>query len=104
MILFVIGLLHKLRFIGVGGQFLSLGSQFHSDRRQRVRLDGKISLSVDLVLGALLQGSVLEPLLFYCTIPSSSTWLETICWVMRLTLQSMQSLLGRFLVIKLCNR
>ena len=30
-------LLHKLRSIGVGGQFLSILSEFFSDKRQRVR-------------------------------------------------------------------
>ena len=41
-------LLYKLRFIGGGGQFLFIVSQFLSDRRQRVRLDGKVSVSVDV--------------------------------------------------------
>ena len=56
-------LLHKLRSTGVGGQFLSLVSEFLSDRRQRVRLDGKGSTSVDVVSGVT-QGSVLVSLLF----------------------------------------
>ena len=43
------GLLYKLRGIGVGGQFLSIVSQFLSDRRQRVHLDGKVNVSVDVV-------------------------------------------------------
>ena len=43
------GLLHKLRSIGVGRQFLFIISKFLSDRRQRVRLDGKVSASVDVV-------------------------------------------------------
>ena len=40
-------LLYKLRFIGIGGQFLSTVSEFFSDRRQRVHLDGKVSMLVD---------------------------------------------------------
>ena len=36
------GLLYKLRSIGVGGQFFFIVSEFFSDRRQRVRLDGKV--------------------------------------------------------------
>ena len=36
------GLLYKRRSIGFGEQFLS-------DRRQRVRLDSKVSVSVDVV-------------------------------------------------------
>ena len=57
------GLLYKLRYIGVGGQFLSAVLQFLSDRRQRVRFNGKISVSVDVV-SKVPQGSVLGPLLF----------------------------------------
>ena len=33
------GLLYKLRSKGIGGQFLSIVSEFLSDRRQRVRLN-----------------------------------------------------------------
>ena len=43
------GLLYKLRSIGVAGPFLSIVSEFISDRRQCVRLDGKVSVSVDVV-------------------------------------------------------
>ena len=49
--------------MGVGGQFLSILSELLSERKQRVRLDGKVSESVDVVWG-LLEGSVLGPLLF----------------------------------------
>ena len=38
-------------------------SEFLNDRRQRVRLDGKVSASVDVVLGVA-RGTVLRPLLF----------------------------------------
>ena len=54
-------LLYKLRSLCVGGQFLSIGLQVFSDSRQRV-VD-KISVLIDVVSGVL-QGSVLEPLLF----------------------------------------
>ena len=40
-------LLYKLRSIGVGVQFLFIVSEFLSDRRQRVRLDGKVGASVN---------------------------------------------------------
>ena len=57
------GLLHKLRYIAVGRQFMSIVSKFQSDRRQRECLDVKVSASVDVVSGVP-QSSVLEPLLF----------------------------------------
>ena len=45
-------LLYKLRSIGDGGQlFLSTVSEFLSDRRQCVRLEGKVNASVDVVSG-----------------------------------------------------
>ena len=55
-------LLHKLRSIGVEGQFLYIVLEFLSDRKQCVRFDSKVSVSVDAVLGVP-QGNVLEPLL-----------------------------------------
>ena len=45
------GLLHKFRSIGIGGEFLSIVSQFLCVRRQRLRLDGKVSVSEDVILG-----------------------------------------------------
>ena len=42
-------LLDKLRSIGIGGQLLSMVSQFLCATRQRVRLDGKVSALVDVV-------------------------------------------------------
>ena len=58
------GLLYKLRsIIGVGGQFLFIVSVFLSDRRQRVRLNGKVSESVAVVSGVP-QGSILRAILF----------------------------------------
>ena len=43
--------------VSVGRQLLSTVSEFLSNRKQRVRLDGKVSASVDWVLGVL--GSLL---------------------------------------------
>ena len=43
------GLLYNLSSIGVGGLFLSIVSEYLSDGRKCVRLDGKISASVDVV-------------------------------------------------------
>ena len=51
------GLLYKLRTIGVQAQFLSVVSELLSDRRQRVRLDGTVSASVNVVSGVP-QGSI----------------------------------------------
>ena len=45
------GLLYKLMSIDVGGPFLPIVSKFLSYRRQRVRLNGKVSTSVDRVSG-----------------------------------------------------
>ena len=45
------GMLHKLRSVGVGGQFLSIVSEFLSDRRQRLCMNGKFSALVDVVSG-----------------------------------------------------
>ena len=57
------GLLYKLRSIGVGGQFLFIIWEFLSDRRHRVRFDGKVSASVNVALGVP-QSSVLGPFYF----------------------------------------
>ena len=43
------GLLHKLRSISVGGQLVSMVSEFPSVRLQRVRWDGKVNASIDVV-------------------------------------------------------
>ena len=56
------GLLYKLGSICIWEQLLSIVSKFLSDRRQRMRLDGNVSASVDMVSGVPL-GSVLESLL-----------------------------------------
>ena len=45
------GLLYKLRSIGVRGQFLPKVSQSLCDRKQRVRLDGKVSVLMNVVPG-----------------------------------------------------
>ena len=39
----------RVRSIGVGGQFLSMVSEFLSDEMQCVRLNGKVSASVNVV-------------------------------------------------------
>ena len=49
--------------VGVGGQLLSIVSQILSDRKQLVRLNDKVSVSVDEV-SSVPKGSVLGPLLF----------------------------------------
>ena len=56
------GLLYKLRSIDVGKQFLSIVSQFLSDRGRRVRLDNKVSVMVGVVSGVP-QATVIGPLL-----------------------------------------
>ena len=43
------GLLYTLKSIRIEGQLVSIGSEFLSDGRQRVRLDGKASVLVDVV-------------------------------------------------------
>ena len=47
-------------------------SQFLTDRRQFLRLDGKVRVSVDVVSGVS-QGRFVEQLCLYCTPPGSST-------------------------------
>ena len=69
-------LLHKLDTMGVGGQVLSIVSEFLSDREQSVRLDGKVSASVD-VFSRVPQGSTYGLCCLYCTPPSSFTLLGT---------------------------
>ena len=56
------GLLSKLKSIGVGGSVLSICTEFLSDRRQRVVVDGAASERVLIISGAP-QGSMLGPLL-----------------------------------------
>ena len=56
-------LLYKQTSIGIGRQFLSIVSEFLSDRRQRVGLDGKVSALLSVV-SSMPQRSVLAPLLF----------------------------------------
>ena len=57
------GLLFKLKSIGVGGSVLSICTEFLSDRRQRVVVDGTASEWIPTISG-MPQGSVLGLLLF----------------------------------------
>ena len=57
------GLLIKLKSIGVDGRVLSICTEFLSDRRQRVVVDGDASEWIPIISGVL-QGSVLGTLLF----------------------------------------
>ena len=57
------GLLFKLKYIGVGVSVLSICTEFLSDRRQRVVVDGATSEWITIILGVP-QGSVLGHLLF----------------------------------------
>ena len=62
-----IGLLFRLKSIGVGGSVLSIYREFLFIRRQRVVVDGATSEWIPIVSG-LPQGSVLGPLLsILCT-------------------------------------
>ena len=90
------GLLYKLRFISVRGQFLSIVLEFLSDRRQRVRLDDKVTASVDVVSGVP-QGTLLG--LFFINVHSFH-FLGTILWAMRMIVRSMPSVLDHCRVPK----
>ena len=57
------GLLFKLKQNGVSGNLLGLIKSFHSDRVQRVTLNGKIS-DWKCILAGVPQGSILGPLFF----------------------------------------
>ena len=57
------GLLFKLKSIGVGGRLLSICTEFLSDRRQTVVVDGAASKWIPIISGVR-QGSVLCPILF----------------------------------------
>ena len=57
------GLLFKLKSIGLGGSVLSIGTEFLSDRKQRVLVDGAASEWIPIISGVP-QGSVLGPLVF----------------------------------------
>ena len=57
-------LIFKLRQLGVGGPFLSILTEFLSNRLQRVVVDGQFNDYRGVVSGVP-QGSVLGPLLFH---------------------------------------
>ena len=59
----------KLCSVGIGGSVLSLLTQFLSNQSQHVVVDGCLSKLVNVVSGVL-QGTVLSPLLFFCTLQS----------------------------------
>ena len=92
-------MLYKLRSINVGGQFLSMVSEFFSDRRQYVRLDGKVSASSDVISGGP-QGSVLEPLLFILYTSELFRIVGNHTVAMRMILRSMESFSDRFRFFK----
>ena len=56
-------LIFKLRQLDVGGPFLSILTEFLSNRLQRVVVDGQFNEYRNVILDVL-QGSVLGPLLF----------------------------------------
>ena len=58
------GLLFKLKSIGADGSVLSICTEFLSDRRQRVVVDGASNEWIPIISG-MPQGSVLGPLLFF---------------------------------------
>ena len=84
--------------MGVGEQFLSIVSEFLSDRSLSVHLDGKVSESINGVSGV--PRIAFSGRCLYCTPPNSSTLLGTILWAMRIILRCMQLFLDRFRVLK----
>ena len=91
-------MLYMLRCVGIAEQFLLTVLEFLCDRKQHMRLDGKVSVSIDAVSGSF-------RIMFYyrcclCYTPSSYfSLLGTILWAM-LILRSMQSFLDQFRVLK----
>ena len=69
------GLLFKLKSIGVGGSVQSICTEFFSDRRQRVVVDGAASEGIPTISGVP-QGSVWSPLLFILYTSNCLNWLR----------------------------
>ena len=70
------GPLFKLKSIGVGDFVLSICTEFLSDRRQRVMVDGTASEWIPIISGEP-QGSVLGPGLFSSIPAKCLSWLKT---------------------------
>ena len=66
-----LGILYKLRSVGIGGSVLSILTQFQSNRSQHVMVDGCQSKLVNIASGVT-QGSVLGPYCSSCTLRSFS--------------------------------
>ena len=76
--------LFKLKSIGVGGSVLSIWTEFLSDCRERVVVDGAVSEWILIVSGAP-QGCVLGPLLFILHTSKCSSCLRTDYLPMQMT-------------------